>query len=429
VALLLILLPCGRLFYRSSSLIDERFTPGWIVVIVLVVGASIWLGFFSYQHVEYRNELWWQFSIRHGDAPRFLRASVGAIVIIFLFGMMRMLRPARQARSGDKVAPAALTALISRFPYTYANLAFLGDKIILPSPAGGGFLMYGIEGRSWVCMGDPVCDPGERMGLIWQFRELCDRHDAWSVFYEVRQEALPDYVSVGLALYKIGEEARVPLSAFNLEGHDRKPLRKVRRQVEKQGCRFEVLPAGTAAGRLAEFGRISDEWLNAKKTREKGFSLGHFDEPYLARFPMAVVFREDVPVAFANLWLGGGFEELSPDLMRYSAAAPDDIMEYLFISLMFWGAQQGYRWFSLGMAPLSGLESHPLAPLWNRLGSLLFQHGEHFYNFQGLRNYKEKFQPVWEPRFLACPAGAAITRILLNIAALTSGGMRGVLTR
>jgi len=37
-------------------------------------------------------------------------------------------------------------------------------------------------------------------------------------------------------------------------------------------------------------------------------------------------------------------------------------MDYLFIELMLWGRQAGYRWFNLGMAPFVGLEairSHP----------------------------------------------------------------------
>ncbi len=68
-------------------------------------------------------------------------------------------------------------------------------------------------------------------------------------------------------------------------------------------------------------------------------------------------------------------------------------MDYLFIELMSWGREQGYRWFNLGMAPLSGLDRHPLAPAWHRVGNFVFRHGEHFYNFEGLRRYKAKFDP------------------------------------
>ena len=69
------------------------------------------------------------------------------------------------------------------------------------------------------------------------------------------------------------------------------------------------------------------------------------------------------------------------------------MMDFLITSVLEWGRDHGYAWFNLGMAPLSGLESRPLAPLWTRVGATLFRHGENFYNFQGVRQYKEKFDP------------------------------------
>jgi phosphatidylglycerol lysyltransferase len=102
-------------------------------------------------------------------------------------------------------------------------------------------------------------------------------------------------------------------------------------------------------------------------------------------------------------------------------------MEYLFIELMLWGRQEKYRWFNLGMAPFSGIQDHALGPLWNRLGAFVFRHGEHFYNLKGLRQYKEKFDPEWGPRYLASPGGLTLPRILTNIASLISGGVKGVI--
>jgi phosphatidylglycerol lysyltransferase len=55
--------------------------------------------------------------------------------------------------------------------------------------------------------------------------------------------------------------------------------------------------------------------------------------------------------------------------------------------------------------------------------------GENFYNFQGLRQYKEKFDPVWEPTYLASPGGLVLPRILTNLATLISGGLRGVVAK
>lgn len=115
--------------------------------------------------------------------------------------------------------------------------------------------------------------------------------------------------------------------------------------------------------------------------------------------------------------------------MRFGADAPRGAMDYLFVELMLWGKSQGYKWFNLGMAPLSGLEQHPLAPAWHRIGSFVFRHGEHFYNFEGLKNYKAKFDPVWAPKYLMSPGGLALPRILTDVSVLIAGGVKELISK
>jgi phosphatidylglycerol lysyltransferase len=129
-------------------------------------------------------------------------------------------------------------------------------------------------------------------------------------------------------------------------------------------------------------------------------------------------------VAFANLWNTGTKRELSVDLMRFGPSSPRSAMDYLFVELMLWGRAQGYGSFNLGMAPLAGLEQHPLAPVWHRVGNFVFRYGEHFYNFEGLRRYKAKFRPEWEPKYLVAPGGIALPRILFDVSALIAGGVK-----
>ena len=423
------LLPSRRHFYRKTSLIGEAFSGGWIAAIALVLICSVWLGIFSYKHVDYSRDLWWRFAFR-ADAPRFLRATVGAVGAALFFALARLLRPAppKTVLPGpEEQAQARAVVEESRDPA--ANLALLGDKSLLFSAQKKSFIMYGVEGRSWVSLGDPVGTEDEIPELVWQFREMCDRHDGWPVFYEVKPRNLTLYLDLGLSLLKLGEEARVRLETFTLEGGPRKNMRNLYNRLSKEGCSFEIVPPARVAPLLPELKVVSDAWLTAKNTREKGFSLGFFSPEYLQLFPAAVVRMEGKVVAFANLWLGAEREELSPDLMRYLPLAPTGVMEYLFLELMLWGKREGYKWFNLGMAPLSGLENRELAPLWNRVGALIFKYGEQFYNFQGLREYKERFSPEWEPNYLASPGGLALPRILTDVAALISGGLKGVFAK
>jgi len=423
------LLPFRRQFYRKASLLDQRFSPGWIAGIFLVLLCSGWIGMFSYKHVEYSGDLWWEFAFDK-NAPRFLRASVGAVILALTFALARLIRPSPPKPLVPTLKDMErILSIVQQSRRTSANLAFLGDKTFLFSQKGNAFIMYGVEGRSWVAMGDPVGPEEEWPDLLWRYRELSDLHYDWPVFYEVGLEHLHLYLELGLTVLKLGEEARVPLDTFSMEGSGRKGLRRTVRKLEEEGCTFAVVGTEVIPSILLELKSISDGWLAAKNTREKKFSLGFFSAEYLQKNPVGIVRKNGKILAFTNLWLGANKEELSIDLMRYLEESPHGIMEYLFIQLILWGKKEGYHWFNLGMAPLSGLESHELAPLWNRLGAFVFSHGEHFYNFQGLRQYKEKFDPEWSPKYLACPGGMALPRILTNLGSLISGGVKGVVSK
>jgi lysylphosphatidylglycerol synthetase-like protein (DUF2156 family) len=237
----------------------------------------------------------------------------------------------------------------------HAALALLGDKNLIMADGGDGFLMYGVSGRSWVALGDPFGPEAVQRELAWRFRETADEHGAWPVFYEVSSRHLPLYIDLGLTLLKMGEEAIVPLQSFSLDGPGRKGLRRTQRDLQKAGASFAIVPAAEVPALMNELRVISDDWLAAKATREKRFSLGRFDPAYLVHFPVALVRVNGRLVAFANLWTGSGVE-VSVDLMRYSSEAPSGVMEYLFIELMSWGRANGFERMSLGMAPLSGLE-------------------------------------------------------------------------
>jgi len=345
-------------------------------------------------------------------------------------GAARLLHPAPPALAPPSAEDLnRAQAIVERQTRTEGYLALLGDKQILFSEAGDAFVTFGVTRRTWIAMSDPIGAPREREALAWRLRELADQHGADAVFYEVSGATLTTYLDLGLQLYKLGELARVPLAPFTLEGKHRSDLRQACNRMRRSACRFELLQPREIAPVLDELELVSNDWLHAKHTREKRFSLGFFDRSYLMRLPLAVVRQQDRILAFANVWPSETKQELSVDMMRYCSDAPKGIIEFLFTELMLWGRDAGYEWFSLGMAPLSGFESHPLAPRWNRLGALLFRHGEHFYNFQGLRSFKEKFDPEWEPRYLAAPGGLATALALTRIASLVSGGVTGVVTR
>jgi phosphatidylglycerol lysyltransferase len=421
--------PARRHFYRRAALLAEPLSLEWIVAILLAVAATTWLGFFSFKHVIYRGSLWWRFATT-ADAPRFLRATVGVAVSLAGYGLARLFRPSRAHTvrpSLDDIERAS--RIVQQSPTGDAFLSLLGDKTILFAPSGKGFLMYGVAGSVWVALGDPVADPKEARELAWRFCELADAHGARPAFYQVGAAELPMYVDMGMTLRKLGEEARVSLVDFSLDGGERKWLRRAQRDAERTELEFEIVNPPFTPALWAEMEAVSQAWLAGRRTREKGFSLGYFDPGYLRRFPQALIRRQGRLIAFANVWTTGGREELSVDLMRQVPDAPPGVMDYLFLKLMLWGASEGFEWFNLGMAPLSGFETRALAPLWSRIGGIVYRHGEHFYNFRGLRQYKEKFNPVWTPRYLATRGSWTVPLALAGVGSLIGGGFKGIVAK
>nr|WP_256596535.1 MULTISPECIES: bifunctional lysylphosphatidylglycerol flippase/synthetase MprF [unclassified Pseudomonas] len=418
-----------RSFYRPSRLTELPFSPLYLVASVCVLGASIWLLLFAYQDVPYSHQLWWQFTL-DADAPRGLRSLLGAAVLLLVVSLTWLLRTARPVihlPTRDELDKAAQILMASSQPD--GGLALTGDKALLFHPNDDAFLMYARRGRSLVALYDPIGPPQQRAEMIWQFRDLCDVHHARPVFYQVRAESLPYYMDIGLTAIKLGEEARVDLKRFDLEakGKEMKDLRYTWNRGTRDGLSLEIHEPGQAP--MDELKVISDAWLTGKNVREKGFSLGRFSDDYLKHFRIAIIRFEGRPVAFANLLETYSHDLASLDLMRSHPDAPKLTMEFMMVGLIQHYKNHGYARFSLGMVPLSGLQPRRGAPLTQRLGSMVFRRGEQLYNFQGLRRFKDKFQPDWEPRYMAVPAGLDPLVALADTAALIAGGLTGLVKR
>ena len=220
--------------------------------------------------------------------------------------------------------------------------------------AAGSFVMYGVQGLSWISCGDPVGRRAEWSDLLWAFREMSDRHGGRTVLYEVSTETLPLCVDLGLSLFKIGEEGRIRLGTFSLQGGARKELRYVHRRAQKDGLSFAVLPESDVESLLPRLRTSRTPGSPRAARRKRASRCGAFVPEYLVNFPCAVVRRGETIVAFANVWHGADREGVLRRLDALRSGAPKGVMDYLFIELMLWGRDQGYEWFSLGMASTVG---------------------------------------------------------------------------
>ncbi|MDG5898966.1 bifunctional lysylphosphatidylglycerol flippase/synthetase MprF [Shewanella xiamenensis] len=423
----LLMLPCEQVFYRQGSIVGIKYSFGWALSLAAALFLMMWVLFFAYQDVDYDHSLWFTFS-QDSHVSRALRGGAVALVILLIFAfryVLAMRRP--QTRLLDEHTLSCAMDIVANAPSSHGFLALVQDKSLLFNEDNDAFLMYARAGHCWVVMGDPIGNPDKFDDLLWQFRELCDAYDGWPVFYQVTQKYLPHFLEQGLSLYKLGEEAIVPLAEFDLQSSKYRSLRQSHAKALREGLRFKIIEASEVKALLPTLEVISSSWLKAKQGREKGFSVGYFSAAYLCATPMALVYLNDELVAFSNVWASAAKIEFSVDLMRYEPSlSGSNIMDFLFTELLLWGKQQGYQLFNLGMAPMSGLTDRALVPFWTKLAKTVYKKGNKFYNFQGLRRYKDKFNPRWEAKYLICYGGLSLPVVVGSLVTLTSRGTTGV---
>ncbi|MGO8749073.1 MAG: bifunctional lysylphosphatidylglycerol flippase/synthetase MprF [Thermoguttaceae bacterium] len=426
VAMLGALLPSRQHFRRRGPAFRQPLSTGWLTAVVLILACSIGLGFFAFKRAPYFSGLWFNFGLRL-EAARSLRTLTGATVLAAIFAVISLVRPTvRPPRRPNREELKTAEAIVAQSPRGYANLALLGDKMLLFNDRQTAMILYAIEGSSWVAMGDPIGPASDFPDLLWQFRDLCDARGGLPVFYKVDKDNSALYVDLGLDLLHLGDEARVPLADLDAEGR-MKELQETCVRLESLGCSFEIHCADAVSKHMAELAAVSEAWLAHGKPvsdpgcagcRENRFSLGYFDPQYVSRFPVATVRRQGKIVAFANLWTTAKNEELAADLVRYLPDAPDGVLDYLLYRSMSWGRERQFRWFNLGLAPLSDLRDDGLTPLRDRLEKLICDRWGDNSGTLGARGYFARFEPRWQAKYLASPGGFALGRILKDIGRL-----------
>jgi phosphatidylglycerol lysyltransferase len=402
---------------RLWPLLDSGSVASALAVTALFIAVGAW----AHRDVPIAVDLPLR-SALHAPAARVLRGAGLLLLGSSVVGLLAVMRSRLPAATPEEIDEAIRVTLNTEGTGATPLMVAGGDKLVWRFEDRG-FILYATTGNYLVALSDPVVRPGEERECLESFLAFAEGGGWDVVFYRVSPRWLPHIHDQGLAIFKLGEEAFVDVSAFRLEGQRFRTLRNTQHNIERSGLRLHVIDPNAVGRRLAELHVVSDAWLASKNVPEKRFSVGFFSEPFLRRFPALVAETPDRRiVAFASLMPGRSGGEASLDLMRHEPRAPDGVMDAIFLHAFVWAREQGYSRFSLGMAPLATVGDSSRAPPWERLSRFLYRHGAYFYNFQGLRQYKEKFHPQWEPRYMGYKPPWEWPRAMGAVARLIAGG-------
>ncbi|WP_035605189.1 phosphatidylglycerol lysyltransferase domain-containing protein [Haloferula sp. BvORR071] len=362
------------------------------------------------------------------DRLRLTGIAGGALVLFLLLRPVLLSRVSSAGEDERKRAAEILArhGIDPSDPYT-----LLPDKHYYFHESGEGYVAYACWRNIAVVLADPVCPPEMRQGLVEHFVRFCRKQDWTPIFYGTRQENRALYEYAGLVTFKVGEDARIPLSEFSLAGGKFQNLRTARNKAKKEslGFRWYDAAAGVDHGLEAQLTLLSDNWLRSKSGGEMTFDLGSFSLADIRENGCAVAFQADGQLECFATWrpyAAGKGRAL--DLMR-GRGSPGGIMDFLILESLDHFRESGVEEISLGSAPLANTETDPAnLSKEERQVKMLFDKFDRFYRYKSLFDFKRKYHPAWQGRYLAYPPGILLARIGLAVAAVhLPGGFRGLL--
>ncbi|WP_322818915.1 phosphatidylglycerol lysyltransferase domain-containing protein [Tepidiforma sp.] len=350
---------------------------------------------------------------RHG---RWFLDSVRLVMVASLtVGTWQVLAPVRYRLAEEQRELERVRAILERWGTTsLAYFHLMPDKSHFFARSGEAFIGYRVVRGVAVALGGPVGEPGASREVAREFIEFCELNGWMACFHQCTPTEGALLQELGLRTLKIGEEAVVRLEGFQLAGKSFKHIRNVTNRLEREGYTVEELPQPLADAVLAELRAVSDAWLAHGRHRERQFTLGWFDEQYLRQTRVLVLRSPEGRIeAFANLLPPFASRIGNFDLMRRRPDAPDGAMDYLFVRMAELFRGEGMEGMSLGFAPLANVDEGGVK---GQVLRWLYAYGERFFNFKGLRAFKAKWGPEWEPRYLVYGSDGDLPAVALAVA-------------
>lgn len=295
-----------------------------------------------------------------------------------------------------------------------SHLHYSKDKSYFINQDEDAFIMFQTHYDTIFVLGDPIGNKQSFRDLLYDFYSQANYYGYEIIFYQVQPDYLPLYHDFGNIFFKLGEEAVIPLKDFTISGKKKRAFRATVNKFESQGYFYEIVHPPFSSEFVNRLQSISDEWLNGRS--EMNFSVGSFNEYYLNKAPVGVIRNEEDIIGFVSFMPTNYNHAISVDMIRWKENE-FQMMDGLYLNTML-SVKEQYDNFNMGMAPLSNVGSHKYAFYRERFAGRIFETISHIYSFKGLRNYKEKFNPNWQPRYLVYKKGNSLLTSMIRVSYL-----------
>ena len=276
-----------------------------------------------------------------------------------------------------------------------------GDKHYFFCKHIDAFIAFGISSGFALVLEGPVCEnnPDLIRAVVKEFEIFCQTKGLRPVYYRVNVSQSEVFRTLGKKSLHIGQEAIVDVQTFSLEGKKRKSLRNAVNKLNKEGYQPKIYKAPIQQALITQLQFISDCWLRDTGRQERGFSQGTFDPNKLKKHDIITLENEQGKIiAFLNIIPNYAPGEATYDLIRKLDGELGGNMDILILKFIEYCRELGYNSLNMGLAPFSGKPVD--SKISTKLLKVTYKILPAIRAWQGLRDFKEKFDPSWHDRYL-----------------------------
>ncbi len=270
-------------------------------------------------------------------------------------------------------------------------------------------LGFRVAAGAAVALGPPVGPPETAPSVLHGFRDWCCERGLRAVVCGLPADLTGAARAAGYNLTPAGAEAIVDPRHFQPQGRRWREVRAARNRARARGLRFRWMTLEECAARRREIDAVSQVWLRTKRPLELRFAFGGAGALLDPATRAAAAEDAHGRIAGFVTWVparGGWMLEL----LRYRPGVMAGLADFLAAASLLAFRDEGWPYASLSGAPLASLDG---APSWTL--AALRRAARPLYDADGLRRFKQKFNPTWTPLYLAHTGRFGLPRAALAI--------------
>ncbi len=346
------------------------------------------------------------------------------VVIVVLVLLLLIAVPGRESRrtgtAREEAFERARSIIETHGGDTLDYFALRDDKSWFFT--GDSLVAYSVINGVMLVSPDPIGPPQDRAEVWSDVMDMAQANNWQPSVLAASQSWLGIYRAAGLVDHYIGDEAIVDATQFSLKGKSMKSLRGAYNRMKKAGCRVECYQStddvpDDVRSQLLE---LMTETRQGEAERGYSMTLSRIFDPRDKGLLLAVCFGEDDrPLAFNQYVPAAQVDGYSLDLMRRTSDpdAPNGLTDFVIIETLQWMAERGLRGLGLNFATMRAVVAGESGDgPWTSLERNVLHHFSETLQIESLWRFNQKYDPLWNPRYVVTGPFLPLARSSLAIA-------------